>query len=79
MSENTISNTRLLSLIVALSVVALSFVLSGSNNLDAKQLGVSNKPVEMVVNTSSTVYEKKPVKRATMKFSVNPDAMVLSI
>jgi hypothetical protein len=59
MSENTISNTRLLSLIVALSVVALSFVLSGSNIFDAKQLGVSNKPAEMVVNTSSTVYEKK--------------------
>jgi hypothetical protein len=58
MSENTISNTRLLSLIVALSVVALSFVLSGNNILDAKQLGVSNKPTEMVVNTSSTVYEK---------------------
>ena len=79
MSENTISNTRLLSLIVAMSVVALSIVLSGGDTIGTEPLTESNKPAEAVVNLNSTVYEKMPLKRTSTKFTVNPGAQVLSI
>lgn len=79
MSENTISNTRLLGIIVVVSIIAMSYILNGGNKIDSNRVGVINKPADTVMNTSNIVNEIMPVKRTSMIFSVNPGALVLSI
>lgn len=48
--NNTLSNTRLLSLIVIVSVIALAFVLNGGNQIDQQQQGIINiKPATTTI------------------------------
>jgi hypothetical protein len=79
-TNNTISNTRLLSLLVITSFIALAFVLNGGKHIHDNQLKVMNKPAEgsSMYNTK-TFFEKKPVMGTTAQFHVDQHALVLSI
>jgi predicted lysophospholipase L1 biosynthesis ABC-type transport system permease subunit len=77
--QNTISHTRLLSIIVIVSVIALAFVLDG-NQIDNKQNRVINEsPDHTAINGTNTLFQKKPVSGTTVNFRPGPDALVLTI
>lgn len=80
LTNNTISNTRLVGLIVIMSFIALTYVLKPEVGTASIQTDLSAEPlINTSINRNDTLDDKNPVTGTVKRIYIQRHAPVLSI